>query len=776
MSPDPPDAKLADDAVPVAILGLLAVTSVLGFHGIFQEWSFLGAALLGVFGATAVSVLSRWTNLVFGEGLLVSFAAFGLIGPVASGGFDIVGGAGSFVDGLRGGWAELLSTTPPADLTAEMRVLPFALAWFGAMLGGELLRGSRVSGLAAAGPISGLVIAMLLTFDSRPLAIAQGAVMVVGTVTLGWFQQRRRGSSQNTIVIGATSRTSGLVAAALAVAIVAVAAPVVGPRLPNAESTERFDLRRYQDPRFDPLHFPSPLAQLKASLTADSRDLVVFTARTEGPLIDRFAIATLPTYNGVNWLAADERLDVDGEFVLVGSRFPPPLDVAPLGREEVSVEIAIRDYGDLGRGSVANIWLPTAGWPLRISDNSDVQLMFSRRSGSIAVPSGVPDGLVYEMDVAVPFDLATSAMDGAAFGRSPGTTGDQLVGSMSAYAADVFGGVDAGTDQVLAVRNALQAGAYTAEAGAREARPGHSARRLDAFLGSETGLLGFEEQYAAAAALLLRSQDIPARVVVGYRIPEDELSDRWSGGEVEIRGGDLSAWVEVLFDEFGWMPFDVTPPRIEAPEQQPAGLEERAVAAPNPPPEPDIPDPPPRFDDSDLLETVVDDPPMPPPPPGGSGVPVGRILVWTLPPVLLIAPVAVVILAKLLRRRRRRTAVVPSRRVAGAWQEVLDRFREGGYRVQDHATPREHAHAIAARDLLDVDGTPALWGLVADVEVASGHRRPPDAASSDLAWDRAEIVLRNLRSRAGVWKRIRTTIDPRPLLRPDLLKDTSPDE
>jgi hypothetical protein len=48
-----------------------------------------------------------------------------------------------------------------------------------------------------------------------------------------------------------------------------------------ADANERFDLRRYQQPPFDPLAVPSPLAGVKAHLKGDLEDEVLFTVTSD---------------------------------------------------------------------------------------------------------------------------------------------------------------------------------------------------------------------------------------------------------------------------------------------------------------------------------------------------------------------------------------------------------------------------------------------------------------------------------------------------------------
>jgi transglutaminase-like putative cysteine protease len=72
---------------------------------------------------------------------------------------------------------------------------------------------------------------------------------------------------------------------------------------------------------------------------------------------------------------------------------------------------------------------------------------------------------------------------------------------------------------------------------------------------------GYCTYYATAMVSMLRSQDVPARFVVGYTPGQRVAEDEWV-----VRGLDSHAWVEVYFPDVGWVKFDPTPggPRQEA--------------------------------------------------------------------------------------------------------------------------------------------------------------------------------------------------------------------
>ena len=65
---------------------------------------------------------------------------------------------------------------------------------------------------------------------------------------------------------------------------------------------------------------------------------------------------------------------------------------------------------------------------------------------------------------------------------------------------------------------------------------------------------GYCEQYAGAMAALVRATGVPARVVLGYT-PGTAQPD----GSRLVTSDDAHAWVEVYFDDLGWVPYDPTP-------------------------------------------------------------------------------------------------------------------------------------------------------------------------------------------------------------------------
>ena len=123
---------------------------------------------------------------------------------------------------------------------------------------------------------------------------------------------------------------------------------------------------------------------------------------------------------------------------------------------------------------------------------------------------------------------------------------------------------------------------------------GHGADRIITLLTGSL-MVGDDEQYASAMALMARHMGLPARVVVGFAPDEDSAG----AAQIVITGDDIEAWVEIQFADRGWVAFDPTPnedrvPQDDTPEQLPN-------------PQPQIRQPPPPLQDPvDPPEDEVD--------------------------------------------------------------------------------------------------------------------------------------------------------------------------
>ena len=113
-------------------------------------------------------------------------------------------------------------------------------------------------------------------------------------------------------------------------------------------------------------------------------------------------------------------------------------------------------------------------------------------------------------------------------------------------------------DKAVAIEEYLKTFTYTLKA----LPPVFNADGVDHFLQQKQG---YSEYFGSAMTVMLRTQNIPARLVTGYTVG-DKLPDE----EVYIVTDSHShAWLEVYFPNYGWIPFEPTPgnaiPRAFAP-------------------------------------------------------------------------------------------------------------------------------------------------------------------------------------------------------------------
>ena len=242
-------------------------------------------------------------------------------------------------------------------------------------------------------------------------------------------------------------------------------------------------------------------------------------------------------------------------------------------------------------------------------------------------------------------------------------------------------------------------------------------------------MVGDEEQYASAMALMARHLGYPSRVVMGFA---PEIAD--DADEVEVVGTDVTAWVEVAFEGVGWVAFRPTPDQADMPQEQ--------TPKPKSEPQPQVRQPP-RAEqvEDDLLTTVEiddtdDDRDRPFQLPAWVWVTLASV---GIPAAIVLLPIVFVALAKRRRRRRRRSGARP-RQAAGAWEELVDRYAEIGLEPPEHVSRAQAARALELQL--------AEQGLAPGVTDAAGVRLGVLAATIDRdVFDGAEVSAETVERR-----------------------------
>lgn len=247
---------------------------------------------------------------------------------------------------------------------------------------------------------------------------------------------------------------------------------------------------------------------------------------------------------------------------------------------------------------------------------------------------------------------------------------------------------------------------------------GHSALILDEWLtdrSSENFRTGYCEQFAAALAVMVRTLDIPSRVVWGFT-PGDIETQADGTQKVVVRDRNAHAWVEVWLEPFGWVSFDPTP-RGEQTDyaQQPASITA-------------------GFDPQEYLpDTPAGDPVTQPSEPsvigddplftdeGISTPDASEVRWWLVVLAALIPLIAAVPMYKRLRRRRRLQRLSEGD-IAAAWDEMVDRLTDLRYPVEASLTPMELARST----------DPALVPLAVSYSASLYGAKPVADPDSDL--------------------------------------------
>ncbi len=611
--------------------------------------------------------------------------------PTTLAGLPTVDTLRALFDGATGSWREVLRSTWPARSEPALLLFVPLLVVLAGTAGVELLTRLR-----------------------RPLvALAPSAVVVVlsqlFSAATGWaalLAAAAYGACVAAALLSPGGRPAGRTAAAAApLCATALVAAALAGFLPSQPAPSLQNGR----PAVVDVRTASPLDEIAARLARPAEP--VFDVR--GPAdTDRWPLAVLDDFDGVEWRSGDDFRSLGRELA------PPGRITVPVHRETATISVRA------GQGP----WLPSQAAPAAVTGTAP---LIEERQGSLLaqVPGQAVDyALSWWSPVA---DATGAAVDPAA----PGGLGG--IGAVPPGVAELA--VDAVRGLRPTLESALVLERFFRENYRRAVGPdlptGHGWPQLREFLlGSKRGT---SEQFATAYVVLARSVGIPARVVVGYRVPPTRNAD----GGYTVRNGDILAWPEVAVRGIGWVPLD--------PEGSAAGTgagagtstltaKARASLAP-----------------SDQLR----DPPVAPPAPGATGPaaddsPSFRFPVGTLVIVLggvVVAGLAGVPVAKAVRARlRRRRPGTGS--VLGAYEEARDRLRDHRIPVTAGMTVRDYAGLVpnpaALRTLASLVDS-ALW---------SGR---PDGTDSAAAWRAVSDVRAGLGG--GPATRIRAAVDPRTL-------------
>lgn len=712
----------------ILVLSVLSLLGIAGYETAFGDLNFLIAAiaglLVGALGAVAGAVWRLGTVTT----VLLAMAGYLLVGTAVAmpdaalfAVLPSLHGLAGLVIGPVYGWADIVTIGTPVEAPYYVAVVPYFAAWLVALVGTLLAtrwlprrRTALRASVLLLGPVMLYLSGILLGTDEAYLAAVRGvAFATVALVWLAW----RRGATVESGGDGAArlrrqkvAGTSAVVAGAIAIGAVAgiALAPV---------SPDRFVLREEVVPPFDPLEFPSPLAGFR-NYTKDLAETPLFEVSGLEPG-DVIRLATMDAYTGRLWnVAGPEDVGADGGgYAIVGETLPEPL-LASLGSER-RVEVEVEGYDD--------VWLPTVGYgeTLDLRDRGTSgragDLRYNPAAGTAVLTSGLAEGARYELDARVQVEPETDELLETPVANLAMPAVENSPDVVAAKADEYVGEATTPIEQLRAIETGLKTNGFLSHGLASDtvpSRAGHGADRIIELF-TRTQMVGDEEQYASAMALMARHLGYPARVVMGFA-PEVR-----EGEAVEVLGGDVTAWVEVPFEGVGWVSFRPTPDQVDVPQEQ--------TPKPKSEPQPQVRQPPRAEHDEEQLLTSVeiddsdDDRDRPFVLPGWVWVTVAAV---GIPAAIILLPMLVVALAKQARRRRRRSGA-NDRRAAGAWEELVDRYAELGFEPPAQGSRLQAARALERQ--VDEQGLTAAVAPVAPGGAAGVASAPAPVRLSTLA-------------------------------------------
>jgi len=732
----------------VAVVALLALATLAQVELYATGWLWvagLGGAVLGV-GTGVVSLWRRWPAWITAVAVAVTYLVTGsaLAMPQLAT-WSVVPNLRT-VSGLVLGtvqvWRRVLTMDAPIGLTDNLLVMPLLTMMLAGVAAITIATRSGRPGLAWLPPAAAVVIGIAFGLQTTVLPVPLGVAFVV--VVLVWTAHRRDQQRQTLL---ARRRRFNLRTVASAAGVLVVAGLVAALLAPMLTPANRAVLRDAVQPPLDVRQWPSPLQAYRANIK-DHRTEVLFTV--EGlPAGVPIRIATLDAYDGITYNASSAVPGAGdaGIFKRIGSRIPD--DTAGV---RVDYAVSIGAYRDR--------WLPTLGQARTVAFTSArgqelaEQFFYNRSTGTGVDVTPLQSGDSYRVEAVVATQPIHSELATARVARTSLPAAGPVPEELGAKAREWTTGVTSDGEAAIRLETELRKGFYSnGTASEVPSLSGHGGYRMALLMTDHQGrMVGDEEQYAVAMALMARELGMPARVVYGYR-PS-------GSGTVAVTGNDAAAWVEINFEKFGWVEFEPTPDRSKSLPLDTTRTESKPrPQVENPPPPPERPDQAPPDNT----------PPLPSDRPDDDEGMIDWELVRTLalvigiPLVLVVVPVVTVLALKSRRRRRRRHAGEPGDQIAAGWSELLDRARDLGGATSRRATRVENAAAlVAAFPTSGSSVSPATLARRADWVTFSGSQADPGMV--EQYWQSVRASVTSLGEAVPWWRRWLAAISPASLL------------
>jgi hypothetical protein len=721
---------------------MVGVTTIVG-----SAIAILGASLRWsapvVLGATVLAFL------LFGVPLAVPSEATAGILPSAQGIVDLIAGVAL-------GWKQLLTISLPVGQYQALLVPFYVLVLVVAVVSLTVALRARHGDAAVVGPAVLFVTATAFGAQTPELPFLSSLGLMVflllwivwrrwhrRRVAIGLLVEQSRDGSEapgearaDTRFVGLRTLTSAVVILVLVVAT----AVAVTTGLPPAGT--RTVLRTTTTQPFEPRNYASPLAGFRTYWQKPKTDDVLLTVRGL-PKGSRIRIATMDSYDGVVYSVGSPAVNpASGTFSRV------PFELEQTGVRGTPAQLTITDE------SYSGVWLPTVGTFKRISfSGPDATALrddffYNDTSGTAVDVTKLVPGDSYTLDAVVPSQPSLATLSTMSAGSAVVPDVNALPAELSTTLNSYVAKAGSQGAKLVAMITALKANGYVSHGVGSEpaSRSGHALDRINELL-TGARMIGDAEQYSVTAALMARELGFPARVVMGF-VPETT-----GPGTAEIRGKDVSAWIEVDTAQDGWVTVDPNPPARPIPVVPPK--DPNQVAQPQ-----TVVPPPTTLLNPDQPEAAPDTQQHATAPPSAFLISLLAVLAtvgWSLLVLLILfSPILVIVFLKSRRRRVRRRAPTPLEQITGGWQEFEDSVLDHGLEPPPAATRSEVATTVGG-------ARPAVLAAVADR--ATFGPATPDETEAELVWRSVAELTASLDAGMTRWERLRSRISLRSLRR-----------
>ncbi|WP_240793205.1 transglutaminaseTgpA domain-containing protein [Arthrobacter crystallopoietes] len=755
--------------IDAAVLTLLLGMGVLGFHNVFAgEWRYLVAGFGGIVVGLGLALTCAWYRLGLLSTATAGLLAYVLLGSAFAAPTQAITGVVPSLESLRTvltgfifAWKDILTVAAPVGVNGGMLVVPFLGSLAAALLAGTLAWRVKTPYWAILPVTAMFILGIAFGTNAPTLPLLRGVLLVAGTVSwLAWRRHISRTDSTANVSANpqaadaAAHRTGVLRRLGLGAGVLVLATAVTalaGPAL--TAGGERKVLRDVVVPPVQLYDYPSPLMDFRQFVKDKSED-TLFTVQGLPPG-ERVRLAALDTYDGVVYNVNPQS----------GGNYAPVGDAQSLGNvdgdggnpnsDTAQMTFNIADYN--------GVWLPAGGQLNGVAmdgpraDEVAGSLYYNEDSETALSTRYIRPGDNYSVNVSFPAKPEDGQLAQYDFAPLNLPEPEQVPNIIGTKAGELVGDETVPIEQVRQLERSLHENGFFSNGKEDEARSlsGHSASRMTTLLDAEQ-MIGDDEQYAVAMALMARHLGMPARVVMGF-YPDPSI-ERTAGQPVEIKGKDVHAWVEIAFTSAGWVAFDPTPDKDNEPtppQQQPKSTPKPQVLQPPPPPQEPAelpPDSAPEPQDAEQNEKGFWE---------QWGWLVTAIGVAMIPLAILLIPLLLIAWLKLRRRKRRAAEGLPSTRVSGGWSEVMSLATDMGANANAKATRREHASELADA-FPAASGTTTALAQRADAAVFGGVE--PTEVQVREYWDMVEKSLDEIGSSVGFWKRQRARFSPRSLV------------